>query len=454
MKKRNANTQSDGLKRDLGVFTAAALIVGQMIGSGIYMAPQGLAELANPKAAVLAMLITGIGTIFLALCFATLDRTQAQTGSAIVYTQRAFGDLPAFWVGWSYWFGCWVANGAIILAGLGYLSYFFPVLGGNTPERFLACLSIIWIYTGINLCGVKQAGMINLVLTIIKIIPLLVFIIIAATHFNPDNFNTVSQPALSGPSVLPVAIAYTLWSYMGFESVSVNAGEIKDQRKIGLVTIISTIAVVVIYLTLIILAAGGMPQSDLAASQSPFADIIRNATGTYWAGAFIAIGGSLSAIGCVGGWILSVSRVSYSMGVQKLLPDIFLKVNPKNGTPVSSLIINGILMSAVMLIGFLTNGGSLYNFMVLLAVIAFLIFYLFGAASEIMLMGMGIRPFTMLNFIKNSAIGLIALAYSIYTVYGAGAEYVLYGFLLMLFGLPVYIYVKLKQHASGEESLK
>ena len=433
------------LKRELGIFATAAIIIGQMVGSGIYMAPQGLAELANPKAAVLAMLITGIGTMFLAVTFAKMDHENPETGSAIIYTKKAFGDLPAFWVGWSYWFGCWVANGAIILAGLSYASYFFHCLAGNTVERWIACLAIIWIYTFINMVGVKQAGGINLILTIIKIIPIFIFIIIALLHFDSDNFNTVSSPEVEGLSVLPVAIAYSLWSYLGFEGASVNAGEVKDPKKIGIITIVSTGGVVILYLLITIIAAGSMDQASLAASASPLADIMYKATGgKYFAGAFIALGGSISAIGCVGGWIMSVSRVSYSMGEQKLLPDVFAKVNERKGTPVGSLIINGILMSVVMTLGYLTNEGGLYNFMVLLAVMAFLIFYLFGAAAEIYLVGKKIKPFTLFNFLKYSIVGLIGLAYSIYTVYGSGAEYVLYGFLLMLFGLPFFIYVKLR----------
>ena len=444
MEDKNVN-----LKRDLGLFATIAIIVGQMIGSGIYMAPQGLAELANPKVAILAMFITGVGTLFLAFSFAKLDSKEARTGSAIVYTQEAFGDLPAFWVGWSYWCGCWIANGAIILAGLNYASYFFPSLAGNTLPKFLACVVIIWIYTLINIKGVKEAGYINLILTIIKILPLLVFIVIAIIHFNSENLSTVSSPEVEGMSVLPVAIAYTLWCFIGFEGASVNAGEVKDTKKIGMATIISTGIVVMLYMLLTVLAAGNMSQEALASSSSPFADIIHQATGGYWAGGFISLGGSLSAIGCVGAWILSAGRITYSLGERKLMPDYFARISPKYKTPVNSLVINGILMTAVMFLGYITQGGSMYNFLVMLAVMAFLVFYTFGAASELMLSGKHIKPFNLFNFVKCSIISLIALAYSIYTIFGAGAENVLYGFLLMLIGLPVFIYVKLKQTSNS-----
>lgn len=433
-------------KRDLGVFSTIAIIVGQMIGSGIYMAPQGLAEISGPKAALLSVAITGIGTLFLALTFAKLDNKQASTGSAIVHTQAAFGDLPAFWVGWSYWCGCWIANGAIVLAGLNYASYFFPSLAGNSWPKFIACVAIIWAYTLVNIKGVKIAGRINLILTIVKLLPLLLFAIVAAVHFEPANFSTVSSQASPGINALPMGIAYMLWCFIGFEGASVNANEVKNPRLIGRLTIISTAIVVLIYTALIALAAGNMTQNDLASSSSPLADIMFSVTGDYRVGALISLGASISAIGCVGAWILSAGRITYSLGQRKLMPDMFAKLSEKYATPANGLLINAVLMTGVMLLGFLTNEGDLYNFLVLLAVIAFLVFYLFGAASEIMLSGRDIKaPFNILNFIKHSAVGLIALIYAIYTVVGAGAQYVFYGFLLMLIGIPVFIYVKLKQ---------
>jgi APA family basic amino acid/polyamine antiporter len=442
--------QKTTLKRNLGLFSTIAIIIGQMIGSGIYMAPQGLAELANPKASVLAMLITGVGTVFLAFSFAKLGRTGTSTDSPIIYTQRAFGDLPAFWVGWSYWCGCWIANGAILLAGISYASYFIPVLSGNTIQRCLACIVILWVYTIIDIWGVKQAGIINLVLTIVKLLPLLLFAAIAAAHFDHSNFNSVSSSNVDGMSVLPVAMAYTLWSFIGFEGANVNADTVKDQERIGTSTIVSTVAVVIIYLVLIILADGAMPQSKLIGSESPFADIIYHSTGGYWAAGIIAFGGAISAIGCAGAWILSGGVVAYSMSSAKLFPKSFSKIG-KHGTPHVSLIINGILMTIIMLIAWLTHNGSLYNFFVMLATMAFLLFYAFGAASEIILSGRHIKPLNVGNFIKYSAISLISLAYAVYTIYGSGAQYVFYGFLLMLLGLPLFIYVKLKNEAEERE---
>lgn len=433
------------LKRDLGLFSTIAIIMGQMIGSGIFMTPQGLAQLANPKAAILAMIITGSGTVLLALCFSKLGQRMPVSGSAVVYTKEAFGDLPAFFVGWSYWCGCWIANGAIILGGISYATYFFPILAKNGLYRGIICIGIIWLYTLINIRGVKQAGYVNLFLTIAKLLPLLAFLVIAIPHFNASNLNTVSSPSVSGFSVLPVAIAYTLWSFTGFEGASMNAGEVKDLKTIRSATIIGTSLVFILYMLLIVVAAGNMSQAGLAESKSPFADIIHNVTGGYWAGGFISLGVCISAFGCVGAWIISSARVAFSLGEQGLFPESFSRVHPKYRTPHFALIINAILMSIVMLIGCITNQGSLYNFLVLFATMSLLVFYTFGAASEIMIFADKTKAHNPFIFAKNSLLGIAAFAYGVYTIFGSGAEVVMYGFIFMLIGIPVFIYVQLKK---------
>lgn len=440
------NNENHSLKRELGLFATTAIIIGQMIGSGIYMTPQGLAELSNPKVAILAMIITGAGTMLLALCFARLGEKMPVSGSAVVYTRKAFGDFPAFLVGWSYWCGCWIGNGAIILGGISYASYFFPVLSHNGLYQFIVSVIIIWIYTVINIRGIKEAGNINLLLTIIKLLPLAVFIIIAIPNFDSSNLQTISSHEVSGFSVLPIAIAYSLWSFTGFEGASVNAGEVKDVKVVRQATIIGTGSVIVLYLLLIVLSAGNMSQSDLASSSSPFSDIIFKATGGYWAGGFISLGVCVSAFGCIGAWIISSARIAYSLGEQELFPKSFAKVHPKYQTPYFGLIANAMLMTFIMFLGFVTNQGGLYNFLVLLAVMSLLIFYTFGAASDIMLTVKNAEPLNLFRFLKNSSLGLLAFTYAIYTIYGSGSNVVMYGFLLMLIGMPFYIYVQLKNN--------
>lgn len=444
------DNQSDGLRRELGTFAIIAIIIGQMIGSGIYMTPQGLAEISGPITSAAAMIVTGIGTIFMAISYSRLNKRGALTGSIIIYTREAFGEMPAFWVGWCYWCGCWIANGAIAVAAVSYFSYFIPALSTNHVIQFIIVIVIIWFYTLLNIKGVKAAGYFNLIITILKLVPLAIFIVIAIKGFDVNNLSTTSSNDIKGFSALPAAVAYCLWCYIGFEGATVTAGEAKNEKQIGKATIISSFAVMLLYIVIVLLSAGAMSQAEIANSTSPLADIMHKITGAYWTGAIVSIGGSMCAFGCVGAWILSAGRASYSLASIDLLPRVFMKTDKKSGSPKAALIINGLLMTIVMAIAYFGKKGTVYNFLVMLSVTSFLVFYLFGVSAEMYLTGKDCIGMGIMTYLKKSIFSILGFIYAMYTIYGSGQEYVFSGFLLILAGIPFFIAIKLGKE--GQEA--
>jgi amino acid transporter len=442
--------QNPGLKRELGLAAATAIVIGNMIGSGIFMAPQGLAAASNPKTAILAWVITAVGSMLLALSFAKLGAAMPKTGGPIVYTKSAFGEFAAFLIAWTYWIGAWVGNAAIITGFMSYLTYFFPVFGSNRLFAFLMSSLVLWVFTLINVKGVKEAGIVGIITTVLKILPLIVFAGIAAVHFDPSFVGTVTSKEVSGISTLPAAIAISLWAFVGLESATVPAGEIKNpERNIKLSTIYGTLITAVIYIVISVLAMGGMAQGELAKSSAPLADIINRLTGGGWGGSFIALGAVVSTLGATSGWILTTARSGFAAGEDKLFPTIFKKVHPKYNTPHMSLIISGIAANILLVMNYVGTLTSAFNFMILLATLAFLPAYSFTAAAEILLLVKHSPNFNIWNFLKNSFVALLAFAYSIYAIYGTGAQVVMYGFLLMLVGIPFYIYMKIQNRSEG-----
>jgi amino acid transporter len=373
-----------------------------------------------------------------------------------VATKVALGEVPAFFAGWSYWCGCWLANGTIILGGVSYLGTMWPAMNENGIEKFILIMVVVWFYTILNIVGVKESAVFNLVITLAKLIPIVVIIVIAALNFDSANLSTVSnsENAQSGIAGIGLAMTYTLWSFLGFEGIAVNAQEVKNPKMIRKGTIWGMLIVLAIYVVMQLLAAGNLDQQSLYESGSPFADIISNATGASWAGNFIAITVCVSAFGCIGAWILSAASTAYSLGEQGLMPKSFAKLSPKRSTPVTALVINGILMTIVLSISFLTDVwqgfGSLYNVFLLLSTLALLIFYAFGAATEMALAAKGFQKLNVGSFLGKSIISLVAFIYSLFTIYGSGGDYVMPGFILMLIGLPFYVYVKSKRYHEGE----
>lgn len=434
------------LKRDLGLTAAIAIVVGNCIGSGIFTSAASLAAASNPKTAILAWIITAAGSLLLALSFASLGTALPRTGGPIVYTRAAFGDFAGFLIAWTYWIGAWVGNAAIITGFMMYFTYFVPGLA--TPLlAFLITSGVLWFFTIVNILGVKGAGRVSVVTTVLKVGALVVFVVIAAMHFNPAMLNTVSSAKVSGMSTLPAAIAIALWAFVGIESATVPAGEIRDPHKnIRKSTIYGTLVAAFIYILVSVVAMGVLDQATLAGSNAPLADIINAATGGTWGGNFVALGAIVSTLGASSGWILTTARSAFGASQDKLFPEVFGKIHPKFLTPVNSLIISALAANLLLILNYMGTLSSAFNFMLLLATLAFLPAYAFSAAADIVLLKNRSPHFNLFSFLKNSFFALLAFGYSIYAIYGTGAKVVMYGFILMLIGIPVYLFMILQNN--------
>ena len=431
------------LKRDLGLWAATAIVIGNMIGSGIFTAPQSLAAASNPTSSIIAWLITSVGSLFLALVFAKLGALYPRSGGPIVYTRLAYGEFAAFLIAWTFWIGMWVGNAAIITAVVRYLTIFFPALWTNGLLAFIVSSSILWLFTLINLKGVKEAGFVGIVTTVAKISVLIVVIAVAFWGFSFDNFYTVSAAELSGFGSIPVAVAITLWSYIGLESASVTGGEIKNPaRNIKLSTILGFSITAVIYILTSFAAMGAMPQSELANSTAPMSDIINRISGGTWGGWFMALGVIVAAGGATSGWILTTARSSFAAGEEKLFPSFFARVHKRYSTPSISLIVSGVLANVLLSLNYVLSLTDAFNFMILLATLAFLPAYSFSAAAQILLTNTEEKSWRKL--LKASIIPLLAFINSGYTTYAAGAEVAMYTFILMLLGIPVFVVMRLQ----------
>jgi basic amino acid/polyamine antiporter, APA family len=445
--KNSANME---LKRELGLAAATAIVVGNCIGSGIFTSAASLAAASNPKTAIIAWVITAIGSLLIALSFASLGTAMPRTGGPIVYTRAAFGDFAGFLIAWTYWIGAWVGNAAIITAFMLYFTYFVP--GATTPIfAFLITSGVLWFFTIVNILGVKGAGKVGIITTVLKVGALVVFVVIAAMHFDPAMLGTVSSVKVSGMSTLPAAIAIALWAFVGIESATVPAGEIKNPKKnIRKSTIYGTLIAAVVYLVVSIVGMGVLDQATLADSKAPLADIINAATGGTWGGNFIAIGAIISTLGASSGWILTTARSSFGASQDKLFPAIFGKIHPIYKTPVASLVISGIAANILLILNYVGSLNAAFNFMLLLATMSFLPAYAFSAAADIVLLKKHSSDFNFFNFLKNSFLALLAFGYSIYAIYGTGAKVVMYGFILMLGGIPIYLFMMLQNNKNDK----
>lgn len=426
------------LKKEISLFMATMLVCGNMIGSGVFMLPATLAQVSGPLSTMLAWVITTIGSILIAISFANLSTKNTATGGSYQYTKEAFGEFGGFLSAWLYWNGSWIGNAAIIVAVASYSASIFPSLN-NPLVSIIYTSAILWIFTIINIVGVKKAGKIQTFVTVFKIAFFAIFVIVAFMSFDSSNLMPL-LPEGKGLSTIPLAATSTLWAFVGLESASVTAGEIRDpERNVKKSTIYGMIIAAVIYVLISVASMGAMSNSELATSTAPLTDILTKVLGSS-VGRVLTIAVVVCILGTTIGWLLSTARVAYAAGEDGAFPKFFGKIHPKYGTPVNALVAGSVLVNILLVMNYQKSMVSAFTFITLLATLSFLPVYLLTVAAEIMLMFKGTKEFSLKIFLKKSIIPLLAFAYTMWTIYGSGAETVMWGFMLLLLGVPFYIY--------------
>lgn len=437
------------LKKDLGLVIATALVTGNMMGSGIFMLPATLASKSGPGAALSAWIITALGSIFLALSFAKLGSKYPLTGGPAEFSRIAFGDYMGFLNAWLYWNGSWIGNAAVIIAAASYAGKLIPAIAENHLIGFIFTSAILWIFTAINILGVRKAGKIQTTITIFELSLFLFFIIAALLHIDFSNFIPVF-PKGKGMETIPSAAASTLWAFVGLESASIAAGEIRNPgRNVKLSTIFGICIAACMYLLINFAAIGAMPQNLLAESKAPIADILSQYFGSGIT-TFITFSVIISVLGTTVGWLLSTARVAFAAGENSVFPKCFAKVHPKFKTPYVSLVIGSVLVNILLFMNYNKTLLEAFNFVILLATLSFLPVYAFTAAAEIQLLFKKDKNITVLKFIKSALIPLLGFAYACWAIYGSGADAAMWGFILMLSGMPVYVYMNLKNGKTAD----
>jgi APA family basic amino acid/polyamine antiporter len=431
------------------MWMATALVIGNMIGSGIFLLPSALAGYGGIS--ISGWLVTATGAVLLALVFARLGRAFPKTGGPYAYSRRAFGDFVGFLTAWGYWIAAWVGNAAIAVAFVSYLGYFQPFRALNDNRVLAAAVAIgaVWLLTFVNILGVRQGGMVQAVTTVLKLVPLLGLAVFGLFFINVDNFGGFNASGQSTFGALSAVAALTLWAFIGVESATVPAEEVEDPtRTIPRATVIGTVVTALVYILGTVAVMGILPAATLAGSGAPFADAAESAFGG-WAGPVIAAAAVVSAFGCLNGWILLQGRVPLAAARDNLFPKVFAKTS-RTGTPVVGLVVSSVLITGLTMMNYNASLVDQFTFVILLATLTTLIPYVFSAAAQLMLLVTDRAHFDGKRLAGHATIAALALAYAIWTVAGSGYEVVYKGFLLLLLGIPVFLWMKHSAARRGE----
>jgi len=432
--------RSDVARRGgLGTGMATSLVIGNMIGSGVFLLPASLALYGGIS--IVAWLFTAAGAFLLAMVFSRLGRAYPKTGGPYAYTRRAFGDFVGFQTAWGYWIAVWAGNAAIAVAFVGYLGEFWGALRTNQLLAAMVGVTAIWFLTWLNSLGVRQGGMMQAITTVMKLVPLLAVALIGLFWVHTANFHPFNTSGGSNWGAITAAGTLTLWAFIGLESATVPAEDVIDpERTIPRSTMIGTLVTAAVYILGTVVVMGVLPNATLAHSSAPFADAATKMWG-HWAGRAVAMGAVISAFGCLNGWILLQGQVPLAAARDKLFPTSFAKLN-RHGTPAFGLIASSALVTGLMLMNYTKSLVDQFTFVILLATLTTLVPYAYSAAAQLMLLVTDRVNFSGRRFTIDVVVAALAFAYSMWAIAGSGYEVVFKGFMLLLAGIPVYVWMQ------------
>ena len=418
----------------IGVWTAVALVMGNMIGSGIFLLPASLAPYGGISLA--GWIVSAGGSILLALVFARLASTNPASGGPYAYTRAAFGDLAGFLVAWGYWISVWCTNAALAVAFVGYLDPFLPSIVRHPASAAALAVTVLWVLSLANIAGVHTAGRIQVVTTAVKILPL-AFVGVAGLFFLDRSHFVIADTSVRAiAGGITSSATLTLWAFLGLECATIPAAATRDPlRTIPRATLLGTLLAAIIYLASTVAVMGVLPLETLARSSAPYAEAARVIGGDR-AAAIVALGAAVSCFGALNGWILIVGQLPMAVADDGLFPRIFGRRSSR-GTPVAGVVIGGILATTLISMNYTRGLVELFTFIILLATLSTLVPYAFCSLSGFMTIRAPLRA----KARGPSIVAALAFAYALFAIGGAGAEVVYWGFLLLIAGLPVYVWV-------------
>ncbi|ASU14910.1 basic amino acid/polyamine antiporter [Actinobacillus pleuropneumoniae] len=435
-------------KGKIGLFSLTALVLSSMIGSGIFSLPQNMAEVAGAEALLSGWLITGIGIIFLGLSFFFLSRIKPELeGGVYTYAREGFGDLVGGLSAWGYWL-------CTAIGSVGYLVVAFEGLGafvdsenqtifgqGNTLAAILGASVIVWAVHYLIARGIREAAYVNLIATIVKTLPLFLFIGLAVWFFSPEQFVQDFSGVKLGTTQLEQVkgtMLITLWVFVGVEGASVLSAHAKKKSDVGLATILGILITLVLYVAITVLSLGILPREVIAEMPNPsMAGLMEQMIGTSGK-IIITFCLIVSVLASYMSWTMFSSEIPYQAAKTKVFPKVLNRTNI-NGTPIAGLWLTNITIQISLLLVLFTGKG--YSMLIQLSTTMILVpYFLVGAYLFKVAMKQNEAWYIKLT-------GAMASVYGLWIVYAAGLDYLLLSVVLYVPGLALFFYSR-KQ--SGE----
>jgi basic amino acid/polyamine antiporter, APA family len=440
------------LPRVLGVWHATAIVVGTIIGSGIFLVPQEMMKaVGTGRMVYLAWIVGGLLTLFGAMTYAELGAMMPHAGGEYVFLRNAYGDLPAFLYMWTWFAVAKPASIASVTTGLARVLGIFPAfawLDGvalQTPLLItwsqIFAIAACWLITGLNYLGIKKAGDFQLFFTWLKVV--LVLLITGFCFASPigsvANFHTSFPGAQGGVTGFMVALIASLWAYDGWNDLTMVAGEVKRPERSLPIALIAGVGIVgVLYMATNAAIQYILPADQIAASPRPAVAALRVVAGPAGAG-LVAAGMAISIFVTLNGTIMSGARVPYAAARDRLFFPAFATIHPRFQSPSTSLVIQGLLATILLLI--LGRFQKLFE----LAVFSEWLFYMLTATTLFVYRARkitGPNIYRVWGYPVLPAVFVLCSAAVLVASFVGNLKGSLIGSALILLGLPLYEWIR------------
>ena len=428
-----------------GLNTAVALIMGSIIGVGIFNLPTSLAGYG--PISLVSMGLTTVGALALALLFAALSRRLPADGGPYAYARVGFGNSVGFVNAWSYWITAWAGNAAIAVGWVLYVEEF--VNKGHNKWASVGLILIgLWLPAVINLSGAKNMGAVQVVTTVLKFVALAFISIVGLFYVSSANYHPWNVSGESTIAAIGGGMAIALFSYLGVETAAVAAGKVRDpDRNVPRSTILGTLATAVVYMLSLTAVFGMIPTSKLANATAPFSDAANVIFGGTWAGKVMALAVVISGFGALTGWTMICAEMPLAAAKDGLFPERFKRMSSA-GVPAFGIIASTTLASIAVIVNYLgSNGATVFTTLVLMTGITAAIPYGFSALAQIKWRLADHRQLQTPRFVRDLVVAILAVVFSVlFIVYSRNtgnsfwvywAPFFMAGAALLL-GIPVY----------------
>ncbi len=430
-------------KGKIGLVSLTALVLSSMIGSGIFSLPQNMAAVASAEALLAGWAITGFGIIFLGLSFFFLSRLRPDLdGGIYTYAREGFGDFIGGLAAWGYWLCTSIGSVSYLVVafsgfGLFFDSEQFTIFGdGTSLVSILSASLVVWLIHILIAKGVKEAAYVNLIATIVKVLPLIIFIVLAITFFSPTQFmqdfhgENLQMPLLDQ---IKSTMLITLWVFVGVEGATVLSAHAKKKNDVGIATILGILIALILYVAITALSLGILPREVIAAMPNPsMTGIMEHMIGTSGK-ILITFCLIVSVLASYMSWTMFSAEVMYQASQTQVFPRFLNKKN-ENDTPISSLWFTNIVIQIILVLVFFTSKG--YDVLIQLATTMILVpYFLVGTYLLRLVFNIGAAWYIKLA-------GIIATLYGFWLVYAAGIEYLLFSVILYTPGAILFFYTR------------